>query len=440
MKIEKIKPIPKYIVESIRKQDKKRCPEQNGVLRYYAYLTKNDGELVKVTVAVKNRYKKWYYKQCAVHGIHSEKCFVKDMVFFYLGGYRVGWYDEGLQKYRKWYEDSDWGWNDDKYFDPWALIVNKEYLAKFPEYRYSAVALYDGADMFKYLRLYEKYPQIEYLMKLGLKNLMFSTQILKKIGKDKAFCKWLIRNKDELIREYHYVQVILRAYRTGKPLSEQQAYQKAKIKLQHDDKLKPLKELFKGKDLERFFSYIAVQNTNPHTYLDYLKACNHLGLDMAEDKNRFPHDFKRWHDIRIDEYATAMALKDSKERKKFYKEFAAIVQKYLPLEYNRKSGFAIVIARSPADLIREGKILHHCVGSMNYDRRVIREESLIFFVRDIQKPDTPFVTVEYSPKQKKVLQCYGENDHKPDDSVLSYVNKVWLPYANRTVKKLKLAA
>ena len=75
MKIEKIKPVPKYIEKMIRKRDRSYYPEQDNRLRYYSYLTKNDGELVKVTVAVKNRYKKWYCKQVAVHGIHSKQCF-----------------------------------------------------------------------------------------------------------------------------------------------------------------------------------------------------------------------------------------------------------------------------------------------------------------------------------------------------------------------------
>ena len=59
MKIEKIKPIPKYIEKKIKRLDLRKYPEQNGFTRYYAYFTKNDGELVKVTVAVKNKYKKW---------------------------------------------------------------------------------------------------------------------------------------------------------------------------------------------------------------------------------------------------------------------------------------------------------------------------------------------------------------------------------------------
>ena len=50
MKIEKIKPIPKYIERIIKAKDKKNYPNSSGVTRYYAYLTKNDGELVKVTI------------------------------------------------------------------------------------------------------------------------------------------------------------------------------------------------------------------------------------------------------------------------------------------------------------------------------------------------------------------------------------------------------
>ena len=106
----------------------------------------------------------------------------------------------------------------------------------------------------------------------------------------------------------------------------------------------------------------------------------------------------------------------------------------------RKEPLICLIAKSPADLIREGKILDHCVGRMNYDQRFIREESLIFFIRTKEQPNTPFVTLEFSLKTHKVLQCYGEHDHKPNDNVLHYVNKVWLPYANKHLKQIQNAA
>ena len=49
MKMEKIKPVPKYIVKLIRKRDKEEHPNPCGNTRFYSYFTKNDGELVKVT-------------------------------------------------------------------------------------------------------------------------------------------------------------------------------------------------------------------------------------------------------------------------------------------------------------------------------------------------------------------------------------------------------
>ena len=77
MKMQKIKPIPKKIMAMIQRQDKKDYPAQDRHLRFYSYMTKNDKELVQVTVAVINHRKKWYCKQVIVHGVHSEKCFLK---------------------------------------------------------------------------------------------------------------------------------------------------------------------------------------------------------------------------------------------------------------------------------------------------------------------------------------------------------------------------
>lgn len=91
---------------------------------------------------------------------------------------------------------------------------------------------------------------------------------------------------------------------------------------------------------------------------------------------------------------------------------------------------------SPRDLVREGQILEHCVGRMNYDQKFVREESLIFFIRTKEAPNTPLVTVEYSPSRKKILQCYGKKDSTPNDTILEFVNKKWLPFANRQLKKL----
>jgi len=434
MKIEKIKPVPKYIEKRIKIKDIKLYPNGSGNTRFYAYLTKNDKELVKVTVAVRNRYKKWYCKQVAVHGIHSEICFIKDIVYYYIAGYVVGWFDEGLSKTRKWFESNEWDFQDDKSFDPFAPVVNKEYLGKFPEYKYSASEIYNGVDILQYLRLYEEFPQIEYLTKAGFQGYAKSKQLLRKISKDKKFRKWLINNRKTIFSNHYYISTILTAYNKNKPLAEIQKFAEFKKCLASDRSTRPLRELFKD-DLEQFFFYTVKHEISPHLYLDYLRACQYLELDMTLERNRFPHNFMHWHDLRIDEYRTARALADEKEKQELYKKFTSVAEKYTALQKNGKT-FAVIIAKSPNELSFEGEALHHCVGSMNYESKIIREETLIFFIRSKDALDVPFVTVEYSLKSKKILQCYGMKNTLPDKRIQNYIYKIWLPHANKQLKKL----
>lgn len=433
-----IRPIPKRLEKRILNYDAKHgC---NSGLRFYAYLTTIQKELVKITVAVRNKGKHTrLIKQVAIHGVYSDKCLVKDMEYSFMGNYRVGWFAEGVKypyNMPPFYNNGKWYAVDYKYYNPWAPVINPKFPLSLPQFRYSAVDIQDPPCIVTYLRTYIKYPQLEYLVKAGLGKFAGSKMILKKIGEDKPFRKWLMAHREELIHHYYYVDVVLRAYKTGKTLETLQAYREAKINLRNDNTLAPIRELFTGKEREKFFDYISAQNTNANAYLDYLKACNYLGLDMSLPKNRFPHDFRYWHDMRIDQYASARAEADRKAKQELYEKFAAIAEKYLPLQHDKKSAFICVIAHSPADLIREGEMLAHCVGRMNYDQRFIREQSLIFFIRMREYPDTPFVTLEYSLQSHKILQCYGEHDHKPSDAVLHYVHKVWLPYANKTLKKL----
>ena len=393
-----IKPIPKRIEKHILDYDATHNDYRS--LRFYSYLTTIQKELVKITVAVRNKNKKIrLIKQVAIHGVYSDKCLVRDMEYSFMGNYRVGWYDEGIKypyNMRPFYNDGIWYAVDFKYYNPWAHVINSQFALSLPQFRYSAVDIQNPPCIITYLRTYLKYPQVEYLVKAGLGKYVGSRMILKKIGSDKGFRKWLMAHRGELVRRYYYVDVVLRGYRTEKPLEMLQSYREAKINLRNNNTLAPIRELFKGAERERFFDYIAKQNTNANTYLDYLKACTYLGLDMSLPKNRFPHDFKRWHDIRIDQYATARAEADRKAKQELYEQFARIAETVERCVHDKRSTFICIIAKSPADLIHEGDVLHHCVGRMNYDQRFIREESLIFFIRTKEQPDTPLVTLEYS--------------------------------------------
>ena len=435
MKLQNIRPIPKAMLRKIERRDKKDHPAQDGRVRWYSYLARYGKELVKVTVAVKNHKKEWFCKQAAVHGLDSERCYVKDMKYSYLGGYTVGWYAEGIQKTERWYEGG-WGVSEDKYFDPWAPVINPEYLKEIPEFRYCAYDLYGYSDVLPYLRLYRKHPQIELMVKAGLKHYIDKKMILQKLEKDKAFRKWLYRHAEELKKSFFYVTAVLQAYKKKRPLEEMQALMTAKQAFLHKtQEYRKLKETFKG-ETDRFLTYLAAQKTSPASYNDYLTACEYLHLDMNEQKNRYPHDFKKWHDIRIDEYRTAKVKEDEQKRKEFYRAFASVANKYLPMQRNGNENFLCLIAKSPAELIREGEALHHCVGRMNYDQKMVREETLIFFIRSKEHPRTPLVTIEYSIEKRQILQCYADHNSTPGKEVMTYIKRKWLPYAKKQLKTL----
>ena len=436
-----IRPIPNYIMKEIYKRDMKIEPWQTSIVRFYAYLTVWKKELVKVTVAVSTiQNKHWVCKQVAVHGIHSPECYVRDMEYnYFCYGFRVGWYAEELQSQPKRFEDGKWYPAGANYYDPYAPLINRGVVGKFPEYKYSAYQLYNGRDIINYLRLYEQYPQTEYLLKLGLGAYAENRSLLKKIAKDKTFRKWFAQHKKELALPYgnaYNTTTILQAYKTGLPLKDVSHFLFRKKQFERKSGTAPIRELFHGWELKKYFDYIEKQNISDALYLDYLNACNHLGIDMTLKRNLFPKDFTYQHDLRIAQYAELKAIAEANQKQELMQRFCEVAEKYLPLQHNKRSTFICVIAKSPADLIREGELMHHCVGRMNYDVRFAREESLIFFVRMKEQPDKPLVTLEYSLKTHKVLRCYATHNTKPNEDVLHYVNKIWLPYANKALKQI----
>ena len=436
MEIKDIKPIPQYILKLIKNYDDKTIKIKPGITRFYNYFTTIKKEIALVTVAVRNYRNKWFCKQVVVHGINSDKCFLKDIVFFNTCGYKVGWFAEGCTQYERWYENNDWDWNDDKYFNIGCPVINYDYILKKEQFKYCAINIARPYQTMKYLRLYQQYPEIEMLAKFGLRELTTSKTILNLLHKDKSFRKWLIKNRDNIINKWLYKSTIIKAYKNNKDLTEIQKKEEMKKCFYRQDGFRQISHIMQKNQYEKFMYYIKNNNINLSSYCDYVTACEYLNLDLSIEKNRQPKDFKRWHDIRIDQYHTKQALDKKQEKAKLYSSFKNIAFKYVSLEREKEEDFIVIIAKSPKDLIREGNILDHCVGSMNYEQKFIKEESLIFFVRNKNNATKPFVTLEYSLSKHKVLQCYGYKDSRPEQQVLDFVNKKWLPYANRKLKKL----
>lgn len=70
---------------------------------------------------------------------------------------------------------------------------------------------------------------------------------------------------------------------------------------------------------------------------------------------------------------------------------------------------------------------------MGYNKKMANGESLIIFIRKKEAPDTPFITMEYNPKSKKINQLYGDHDKQPDKEIQKIIYNQWLP----TIKTIK---
>ncbi len=433
MKIDKIKPIPKYILAKIKKIDKEFYSTETAQKRFYAYLTKNDKELVKITVCCKNHKKKWFCKQVAVHGINSNKCFVKDMAFHYASGYTVGWYSEGLYKHPRWSDYRNWGYTEDKLFDPCAYVINPEYALTFDEYKYSAVDKFNRWETLNYLKLYKQYPEIEYLTKIGLPSyIILSKSILNKMKKDNKFRKFIIHNINIIKNKHPKITTIIYAYNKNKTLDEairEQWY----INFYKDKASKEIRSILTNNQ-NKIIKYITENSISQYSYRDYLIACNTLHIDLNINKNLIPKDFNYWHDTRILEMQAKLKEIDEEKKKEKFKLFKEIANKYIKLE-NSNNIYAIIIAKSPEELKKEGETLNHCVGRMGYDEKFIKEQSLIFFVREHNEINKSLVTVEYSIKDNDIIQCHGINNSRPNEDILNYLYKEWIPFAKKQIKK-----
>ena len=86
-------------------------------------------------------------------------------------------------------------------------------------------------------------------------------------------------------------------------------------------------------------------------------------------------------------------------------------------------------ARSAAEIVEEGRTLHHCVGGDGYLGKHNEGKSYILMLRFKQKPEIPYITVEIAGNSPKILQWYGANDKKPDEKHMqgwldSYIDRL----------------
>lgn len=92
---------------------------------------------------------------------------------------------------------------------------------------------------------------------------------------------------------------------------------------------------------------------------------------------------------------------------------------------DKEGGLFIRPCASHEELIKEGKLLDHCVA--RYATRHAEGETTIFFVRRTEEPDEPFYTLEY--RGGVIIQDHGYENATQTSEIFAFEKK-WLKFIN----------
>ena len=154
-----------------------------------------------------------------------------------------------------------------------------------------------------------------------------------------------------------------------------------------------------------------------YTFRDYLNDCVKLRWDLDDPAILFPKNLNAAHQRSLEQvrYESAKA-----EEEKFQKTR----RKGLWQEWEQGQ-FLIRWPMNGAEIIREGMVLHHCVGG--YVNRAAEGTTTILFIRRKSNPGEPFYTLEWC--NGRVVQCKSlkNKDYRSDQDVAKFVD-AWVEH------------
>ena len=254
------------------------------------------------------------------------------------------------------------------------------------------------------------------LLSFSAKNLKF----IDKISYNQLL--WLSVNYKKISKQYFGEDVVLTL----------KAIEAANYDL---DTIKKVRMVYRG-DYKGFYNFfrVLVNRKYPQSELsEYIDYCR-----MVPDANRFarhhfskkikPKDISIFHRRVITDYNAYQGCKRQIEDKELNKKFKKVVKQDIYKQFLcEDDNFTIISPKCPNDLIVEGAMLSHCVGS--YRHKMANGQSFIYFIRRKECIDEAYYTMEIVPKSKNIqsekstydydiAQIFGEHDKTIDNDEL----------------------
>lgn len=176
----------------------------------------------------------------------------------------------------------------------------------------------------------------------------------------------------------------------------------------------------KEMSLVRFQNYLIRQEKTFGYYKDYIGMLEELELEIT-NKRRFPKDLVQAHDEAVE---TINALK----REIVREEFEQRAKELSAMEMTIKE-FTFLLPKNADELMEEGKALKHCVGGSNYINNHAEGKTTIVFVRNKERINESYFTIEYC--KNRVLQLQGTKNKAPIPDELKKAVNEWKEKVNQ---------
>ncbi len=302
------------------------------------------------------------------------------------------------------------------------------------------------------LRVAAKYPQVEYLLKMGMKEIVINKingvpNHIRPNWRAKtlpAFLRLSAQDVDKL-RQWEMLDVgHISTYQELKKTKKKITKEDVRIANDFIHELRR-KKLLTSTNLGRLSRYLekVYRYNQPgchagaamygryqvvamyDDYIRMLKACNYPENDFYT----YPPDLPKAHDKLVDEYNKKRKKEEMERLKAKNERFKKIVQKLEKLTY-QNGEFLIRPLRSHEEFYEEGKNNINCVAS--YFERASEGKTSIFVIRKLDDPDKSFVTVEF--KDKKIIQIRGQKNSGVSEDVQKFADE-WLTWMKQKKKE-----
>ena len=309
-------------------------------------------------------------------------------------GYYYGWY-KGNKK--------SWWFYEHEMFDVNEWIQKLE----IPYCGYDSPKYTNRLPFFQYVEIYKKYPKIELLAKAGWGNLITGARYFNFKGKSFEQIFKIPKYWKSYLNQFDVSDILL--IRKNKPSSMAELnIMKNATFYRRDYVIKYLNK----KMVDYIENYNRCTGFPLSEYNDYLRMAEKLGYPMDHNEILYPENgVLSAHD----ELQEKFDFEKTKKLAEGIKKTAESLMKYT-YEYGE---FVVMPAESNNDLIKESRVLNHCVRT--YAEDVAKGKTGIMFIRKKECVDEPFVTLEL--RGKKVIQVRAKNNDEASEDVKEFVKK-----------------